>query len=73
VTHIGHFVLWIDVEAGSLQVVFYQGAQLSRPANGRFFEREGFAEAVQHLDRFPHDLGADAVTGQHSYLHFQLL
>jgi hypothetical protein len=46
---------------------------VSRAANGRFFELEGFAEAIQHLDRFPYDLRADAVTGQHCYLHFDLL
>jgi hypothetical protein len=38
-----------------------------------FFELERFVEAVQHLDRFLHDLRADAVTGQHCYLHFGLL
>jgi hypothetical protein len=36
-------------------------------------ELKGFAEAIQHLDRFPYDLRADAVTGQHCYLHFDLL
>jgi hypothetical protein len=46
---------------------------VSRAANGRFFELEGFAQAIQNLDRFPHDLRADAVTGQHCYLHFDLL
>jgi hypothetical protein len=34
---------------------------------------EGFAEAVHHLDRFSHDLRADAITGQHCDLHFELL
>jgi hypothetical protein len=42
---------------------------VSRAANRRFFEFEGFAEAVQHLDRFSHDLRADAITGQHCDLH----
>ena len=53
-------------EAGDRQV---KGAKVGITANQGLFHLEREAQGVEHLDRFGHDFGADAVTRKNCDFH----